>query len=123
MKKYKDLAKNIILFAIGNFVPKLISFVLVPIYTAFLSTDEYGISDLINVTVSLFIPIITFNITDAILRYSLDKKYNTKDCLNISLRLLSINLLLLLFLCLIQYKFNIININGISTIFLFNVIS
>ena len=74
MKKYKDLAKNIILFAIGNFVPKLISFVLVPIYTAFLSTDEYGISDLINVTVSLFIPIITFTITDAILRYSLDKK-------------------------------------------------
>ena len=112
MKKYKDLAKNIILFAIGNFVPKLISFVLVPIYTAFLSTDEYGISDLINVTVSLFTPIITFNITDAILRYSLDKKYNTKDCLNISLRLLSINLLLLLFLCLIQYKFNIININA-----------
>jgi len=111
MKKYKDLAKNIILFAIGNFVPKLIGFVLVPIYTAFLSTNEYGVSDLINVTVSLFIPIITFNITDAILRYSLDKKYNTKDCLNISLRLLSINLLLLLLLCLIQAKFNIININ------------
>ena len=111
MKKYKDLAKNIILFAIGNFVPKLISFVLVPIYTTFLSTDEYGISDLLNVTVSLFIPIVTFNITDAILRYSLDKKYNTKDCLNISLKLLSINLLLLLFLCIIQAKFNIININ------------
>ena len=53
MSKYKKLIKNILLFALSSFIPKAMSFFLVPIYTAYLTTGEYGVSDLINTTVSL----------------------------------------------------------------------
>lgn len=52
-KKYKYLLKNILLFAISSFIPKLLGFVLIPIYTGALSTEEYGIADLISATSQL----------------------------------------------------------------------
>lgn len=78
-EKYSYLSKNVFLFSLSGFVPKILSFILVPIYTGFLSTEEYGISDLITTTVSLMIPIFTLDIQDAVMRYSMDKEYNKKD--------------------------------------------
>lgn len=46
-KRTEYLAKNTVLFAIGNLGTKLISFFLVPLYTNALSTNQYGIIDLI----------------------------------------------------------------------------
>lgn len=117
MIKYKKLVKNILLFALSSFIPKLITFFLVPIYTAYLTTEEYGISDLINVTVSLFIPILTLNIRDAVLRFSLDKKYNQKDCFNISLRIVFFDLIILLIFTFLQIYFRWFNINLVYLVF------
>ena len=69
--KYKYLGKNIILFAINGFIPKLLVFVMVPIYTGYLTTYEYGIADLITVTVQLLLPFFTLDIQDAVMRLSL----------------------------------------------------
>lgn len=67
------LMKNTIIFAIGNFGTKMISFFLVPLYTNLLSPEEYGVVDLILIIGTVLIPFLTFNIADGIMRFALDK--------------------------------------------------
>lgn len=86
--KYNFLLKNVLLFGLNGFVPKILAFVLVPIYTSYLSTAEYGISDLLSTTVQLLIPIFTLDIQDAVLRFSLDKKYKKEEIFSIALRII-----------------------------------
>ena len=73
MKGKKYLVKNIGFLTISQFSTKLLSFFLVPLYTYVLSTAEYGTFDLYVTTVSLFVPILTLNIADSLLRFPLDK--------------------------------------------------
>ena len=75
-KDYKYLFKNIGLLTISQFGTKLLSFLLVPLYTNILNTTEYGTYDLFNTTVNLLIPIVTLNIADSILVFTLDKTKN-----------------------------------------------
>lgn len=56
-KKSESLIKNIGLFTIGSFGSKILTFLLVPLYTAVLSTVEYGSVDLVTSTASLLTPI------------------------------------------------------------------
>lgn len=79
MSNYNKLFSNTLLFAIGSFGSKLINFVLVPLYTFYLTTDEYGIIDLITVTIAMLIPIFSACIYDAVLRFSMDKKSSQKE--------------------------------------------
>lgn len=74
MSKYKYLIKNVGMLTISNFATKLIAFFLVPLYTSVLSTSEYGIYDLFNTTISLLIPLLTSDIQEAVLRFSMDDK-------------------------------------------------
>lgn len=78
-EKYKYLSKNVFLFTLSGFVPKILSFILIPVYTGYLSTAEYGVSDLIVVTASLLVPIFTLDIQDAVMRYAIDKKYDNVE--------------------------------------------
>lgn len=79
------LIKNTIIFAIGNFGSKLITFFLVPLYTNILTLSEYGTIDLINVISTVIIPLITLNISEAILRYSMDTEVDKDKVLNIGI--------------------------------------
>ena len=88
--KHKYLAKNVGLFSISSFVPRILSFVLIPIYTNCLTTAEYGISDLLTTTVSLLLPFFTLDIQDAVMRFSLDKKYEKSDVFTTALRIIFI---------------------------------
>ena len=76
MKKYRYLLKNIGLLTLSNFATKLLSFFLVPLYTNVLSTSDYGTYDLLYTTISVLIPILTLNIQDAVVRFSLEKEYD-----------------------------------------------
>lgn len=72
-RRNKYLLKNTAIFAIGNFATKFIAFFLVPIYTNVLSTSDYGTVDLTVTLSNMLLPILTLNISDAILRFTLDK--------------------------------------------------
>lgn len=87
-KRY--LIKNTLIFTIGNFASKFISFILVPLYTNILTTSEYGIIDLMVVISTLIVPFITINIGEGIMRFMLDKNsdYN---------KIMSIEIVVLLF--------------------------
>lgn len=71
--KYGELAKNTVIFAAATLGAKIIMFLLMPLYTNVLSTAEYGTVELIITGINLLTPIITLSITDAILRFGLDK--------------------------------------------------
>lgn len=74
---YKKLIGNSFVFAIGNLGSKLVSILLVPLYTYYLTTVEYGRIDLITTTTSLLLPIISLSIYDAALRFTMDKNQPT----------------------------------------------
>ena len=74
MNKYKKLGKNIALITIGNFASKILSFFLIPFYTAVLTTAEYGTADLMTTTINLVSPFFTLLISEAIMRFALEKE-------------------------------------------------
>lgn len=68
MNREKNLAKNTIIITIGKICTQLITFFLLPLYTGILSTEEYGAVDLLNTLVSLLLPIVTFQVEQAVFR-------------------------------------------------------
>lgn len=84
MNRYKKLFSNALVFTISQFASKLLNFFLLPLYTMRLTTQDYGISDLINSTVSnLLIPIITLMIANAVLRFSIEKNTDRREVFQI----------------------------------------
>ena len=66
MNKYKRLGKNTLLVFIGNAGSKLIGLVMLPFYTSWLSVEDYGVTDIINVYVSFLVSIVSCCIAKAI---------------------------------------------------------
>lgn len=72
MGRKKELLFNTIIIGIGKFSTQFISLLLLPLYTSILSTEEYGIYDLI-ITVSIFLfPIITMLMEESMFRFLID---------------------------------------------------
>ena len=76
MDREKQLIKNTIIVAIGQICTKFISFFLLPLYTAYLSTDEFGIVDLFNTYIFLIIPILFFQVDQAVFRFLIENRKN-----------------------------------------------
>lgn len=68
------LSKNIVLFAINSFGSKLLAFFLVPLYTSYLTTEEYGTIDVITTTASLLLCVFTLCIYEAVMRFTIEDK-------------------------------------------------
>ena len=79
LNKYKHLVKNTFIFAIGTFSSKILVFVLMPIYTRTLTTEQYGIVDLVVQTANLLFPLVTLGMTNAIIRFGVDRSYRKND--------------------------------------------
>lgn len=79
-------AMKMALFFLASFIPKTISFFMVPLYTYCLTTTDYGTADLLTNTVQLLVPILTLQIQDAVLRYSMDEHCNPDSVFTIGIR-------------------------------------
>jgi O-antigen/teichoic acid export membrane protein len=86
--KYRYLYKNTAIFAVSSFSTKILSFLFIPIYTAVLTTTEYGTADLINTTGILLIYILTVNIADSVLRFSIEKVEDSEKILSFGIKVL-----------------------------------
>lgn len=74
MNQKKELIKNTLIISIGKFSTKVVSFLLLPLYTAILLPAEKGQVDLLN-RISLFlIPLITLQMDEALFRFLIDIK-------------------------------------------------
>lgn len=77
--KYRILLKDTAVFAIGNMGSRLILFFLVPLYTSYLTSSEYGTSDLVFTVAQLLLPFVTVVIFDAVVRFGLMPNERKED--------------------------------------------
>lgn len=69
--KEKLLLKNTALYAVSNFGSKILTFLIVPLYTYYLTTSEYGTADTIISIVNVLAPISVLSIHEGLLRWLL----------------------------------------------------
>lgn len=108
MDKYKKLASNTLIFAIGTFSSKALSFLLMPFVTRMMGTGDYGAADLVQQTVNVLIPIVALQVNSAALRFALDKAVNKADVLTVGVRTTLIGFTVFLFCA---YPLSLITIN------------
>ena len=86
MAGYRSFAKNVGLLTLANFGTKILSFLLVPLYTSVLTTNEYGTYDIAVTTIGVLVPLLTQNVVDAVLRFSMDKNVDKGGVLSIGIK-------------------------------------
>lgn len=106
-KNYKELMKNIALIAVGNFASKILIFLLISLYTRYLSTAEYGLYDLAYTTIQLMFPILTLGATESIMYFLLKKKMGEEDVFSINIKFIIIASIIFSAFLVINYIFKI----------------
>ena len=106
MNRRNKLFLNMGILAFGTFGSKLVVFLLMPFYTAWLSTTQYSSAELITSTANLLIPLACMGITNGIFRFAAERESNKIAVFSTSVALLAIGsavfLLLSPVLCLIE---------------------
>lgn len=74
MRKEDTLIKNATIYTVGRFLSKFFVFILLPFYTKYLTTSQYGYYDLILVTVTLVSSFVNFRLNSAVYRFVLTSK-------------------------------------------------
>lgn len=72
MSEKGRLLKNTGLIALGNFGAKMVSFLLLPLYTSILTTSEYGTYDYLVAMSAFLLPIATLCMQEAMFRFIID---------------------------------------------------
>lgn len=72
MNLKKQLIFNTAIIALGKLSTQVISFLLLPLYTAFLTPEEYGIYDFLNVLALFLMPIVTLLMEESMFRFLID---------------------------------------------------
>ncbi len=93
MNKYKKLLGNTMVFAMGQMGAKILSFLMIRLYTAVLAPDEYSTAELLYNTLNVLYPIVSFSMADAIVRFGIDKSYDIKKVYSSSNFMLLIGML------------------------------
>lgn len=81
---YKKLFSNTIIFAIGSFSSKILVLLLVPIYTNYLTPEQVGLNDVIVLVANFLLPIFTLTISEAALRFGMDKAFDKRKVFSIA---------------------------------------
>ena len=66
MGKYSRLGRNTLFVFLGNAGAKLIGFIMLPLYTRWLSVEGYGLADIITIYVTLAIGIVSCSIGESL---------------------------------------------------------
>ena len=74
MSLLRDFFKSSSLYFLGNVLTKLIGFLMLPIFTEYLNTNEYGYYDVANTYLNLVISFLFLDIYVGIMRFIYDQK-------------------------------------------------
>jgi O-antigen/teichoic acid export membrane protein len=91
MNRGKKFAKITAIYAIGNFGSMVLTFLMVPYYTHNIPTGEYGIYDVLLVTISLIMPVLTLQTQEAIIAGMIDKKKDSHQIIKCTLSIVLVN--------------------------------
>lgn len=67
-----ELAKNTAILTVGKICTQFVTFMLLPLYTALLSPDEFGIVDLFNTYITVLVPIFNWQFENGMFRFMLE---------------------------------------------------
>ena len=90
-QKNKTLLAGTIIYAIGNFGTKFLSFIIVPLYTYYILPEDLGTYDVLCTTINLLTPLITMQISDAAFRWMVTNDDNIVPCVSATYKLLAVN--------------------------------
>jgi len=83
--KYKKLLSNTWIFALGTVSSKVLTFLLMPVYTRLLTSAEFGLADLLLQTAHFMFHIASLGILHAVLRFGLDRASRKSDVFTVGL--------------------------------------
>lgn len=92
--KSRNLIEGMLIYAIGNFGSKILVFLIVPLYTYYISTEDMGNYDLVLTTVNLLTPIVTMQISDAAFRWMIRTDKGNEVYIRSTIQVLIINSLI-----------------------------
>lgn len=78
MSKKKELMKNTIIIFVGKLSTQFLTFFLLPIYTKYLSSSDYGTIDLILTYITLAVPILSLQFEMGTFRFLIENRENQK---------------------------------------------
>lgn len=93
----KNTLKQTLIYSLGNLSSKVIGFILLPLYTGYLSINEYGILAILEATSQILIGIFGFNLTTSMMRWCASETSFQKQKKVISSALFSIIIIASLF--------------------------
>lgn len=99
-----QLIKGTVVYGLGSFGTKILGFIIIPIYTYYISTAELGLYDIIMSTISLLTPIITLQISDAAYKGIVVDYENKNKYIISTIQILIINCLVFLSIVLLINK-------------------
>ncbi len=79
MNKQKQLVKNTAILGIGILSTKVLTFLLLPLYTKVLEPNDYGLVDFLISICTLVIPFATFEINTGIFRFLIERDSSSKN--------------------------------------------
>ena len=79
MSRKTELAKNTAILTVGKLCTQCISFFLLPLYTAILSTEDYGIFDLMVTYSTLLLPLVNWQLDQGLFRFMLEHRGNREE--------------------------------------------
>ncbi|MDP1443104.1 lipopolysaccharide biosynthesis protein [Priestia megaterium] len=128
MGREKTLFKNSLIYLIGNFGSKFLGILIIPLYTHYLNTEQFGYFDLVVSYITLLTPLVTFQITDALYRYLLDSKDSRESSKIITnsytimlLNLLILNLFLVILFQFVDFNYKYLFLIQLDTLILYTI--
>lgn len=97
-EKYKSLLTDTAIFAIGSLGSKMILFFLVPLYTNYLTTAEYGIAEMTTTFSQLMIPFSAVVINQALIRFGMKSTNQPEDVVKSSFVVLVFSVFITIFM-------------------------
>jgi O-antigen/teichoic acid export membrane protein len=70
----KTIAKHSVVYMVANFLEKIVAFLMIPIYTRFLIPADYGVLELVSLTIDVIGMVISMGIASAMYRYYFEYK-------------------------------------------------
>lgn len=95
MNKYKKLAMNTGVFAIGSFGSKILVILLTRLYSTHIDPDSTAIKELLEPTALFLQPIFTFALQEYLIRFGLDKNYDKRQVFTTSAVITLVGMLLM----------------------------
>lgn len=80
-----ELVKNSLAIGVGTMASKALSFLLVPLYSVWLSPEEYGLYDLLVSYITLGIPFVTLQLEQAVYRNCIEDQENARSYFSTSM--------------------------------------